>query len=123
MDAVRIDKWLWAARFAKTRTAAQELCNGGHVTLNADKHFKVSRIVRIGDELEILRGTVLFHVRIIGLSEKRGAPAAARLLYEHLDAPVNLNPPKAETFERRDAKTGRPTKKDRRLINRLKGKI
>ena len=66
MDAERIDKWLYCARFAKTRTAAQDLCNGGHVVLNGDKHFKASREIRAGDEIVVTRGAVRFHVRVTG---------------------------------------------------------
>lgn len=122
MDAERIDKWLYCARFAKTRTAAQELCNGGHVVLNGDKHFKVSRDVRAGDEIIVTRGGVRFHVRVTGFSDRRLGASAAQALYENMEEPQNLAPPAPLVFERRESHAGRPTKKDRRLINKLKGR-
>lgn len=122
-DALRIDKWLWFVRLAKTRTAAQELCTAGHVRVNGEKILKTSREIRIGDALEVLRGTVRFHVRVTGLPERRVGAPAARELYEHLCEPENLKPPKERFFELRPAGTGRPTKRDRRALGRLKGKF
>ena len=122
-ESLRIDKWLWFSRFSKTRTAAQELCEAGHVSVNGEKVLKVSREIRIGDELDILRGSVRFHVGVTGLSDKRLGAPAARELYEHLTAPENLKPPRERAFELRPSGSGRPTKKDRRALNRLKGKF
>lgn len=120
---VRIDKWLYCARFAKTRTEAQQLCHAGHVALNGEKGFKTARDVQIGDELTILRGSIRFHIKVTGFAEKRVGAPIARTLYEQLSEPENLQPPKAMAFERRDAGAGRPTKRDRRALNRLKGKF
>ncbi len=122
-ETLRIDKWLWFARFAKTRTAAQELCEAGHVAVNGEKVLKVSREVRIGDELDVLRGHVRFRIRIAAMIDKRVGAAAAQTLYEHLAAPENLKPPRERVFEVRPSGSGRPTKKDRRALNRLKGKF
>lgn len=122
-DALRIDKWLWFVRLAKTRTAAQELCTAGHVRVNGEKVLKTSREIRIGDTLEVLRGTVRFHVCVSGLPERRVGAPAAREFYEHLSDPENLKPPTERFFELRPAGTGRPTKRDRRVLGRLKGKF
>ena len=122
-EALRIDKWLWFVRLAKTRTAAQEVCEAGHVSLNGEKVLKTAREVRVGDELGILRGTTRFHIRVAGLADRRVGAPVARTLYEHLSAPENLKPPPERVFEIRAAGTGRPTKKDRRELNRLKGKF
>lgn len=119
----RIDKWLWFARFAKTRTAAQEMCNGGHVAVNGEKVLKCSRDIRLDDELKITRGPMRFHIRVTGFVEKRVGAPAAQALYEHLSEPENVSLPAKRAFERRDRGTGRPTKQERRAINRLKGKF
>ena len=122
MDAERIDKWLYCARFAKTRAAAQDLCNGGHVVLNGDKHFKASREIRVGDEIVVTRDTMRFHARVTGFSDKRLGAPAAKALYENVEEPQNLAPPSPLVFERRESHAGRQKKKDRRLINKLKGR-
>ena len=122
-DSQRIDKWLYFSRFAKTRTVAQELIEGGHVAVNDEKVLKCSRDIKIGDELEILRGTMRFFVRVTGFVEKRVGAPIAQTLYEQTKEPENLAPPPKKTFEYRAAGSGRPTKRDRRALNRLKGKF
>lgn len=123
MEAQRIDKWLYFTRFAKTRTVAQEKIEGGHVAVNGEKVLKSSRDIKIGDELEILRGTMRFFVRVTGFVEKRVGASVARTLYEQIKEPENLAPPPKKAFEFRVVGSGRPTKRDRRAINRLKGKF
>ena len=122
-DCQRIDKWLYFTRFAKTRTTAQELIEGGHVAVNGEKVLKCSRDIKIGDELEILRGTMRFFVRVTGFVEKRVGAPVAQTLYEQTKEPENLAPPPKKAFEYRAAGSGRPTKRDRRALNRLKGKF
>ena len=122
-DSQRIDKWLYFTRFAKTRTAAQELIEGGHVAVNDEKVLKCSRDIKIGDELEILRGTMRFIVRVTGFVEKRVGASVAQTLYEQTKEPENLAPPPKRAFEYRATGSGRPTKRDRRALNRLKGKF
>ncbi len=85
--AIRIDKWLWAARVFKTRSLASAACDGGKVDVN-DQAAKPSKIVRIGDVIKI----TLPHgrrriVKVAGLDDRRGSPAAARALYEDLTPP------------------------------------
>ena len=119
----RIDKWLYFTRFAKTRATAQEMIEGGHVAVNGEKVLKCSREIKIGDELNILRGTVRFYVRVTGFVEKRVGAPVARTAYEQIRDPENLAPPPKKAFESRTTGSGRPTKRDRRAINRLKGKF
>ncbi len=78
----RIDKWLWHARFARTRGAAQQLARSGHIRLNRDKVRDASRLVRAGDVLtmNLRRGVRI--IRVVGIAERRESYALARLLYE-----------------------------------------
>lgn len=122
-DSQRIDKWLYFTRFAKTRAAAQEMIAGGHVAVNDEKVLKASREIKAGDELNILRGSVRFFVRVAGFAECRVGASVAQTLYEQMQEPENLAPPPKKAFECRAAGSGRPTKRDRRAINRLKGKF
>lgn len=118
MADMRLDKWLWAARFFKSRTLAAAACDGGKVDLN-EQAAKPSRAVRPGDLLRITlpRGKKI--VRVALLSERRGSGAQAALLYEDLTPPpppreARLLPPVI-----RPRGLGRPTKRERRLIDRL----
>jgi ribosome-associated heat shock protein Hsp15 len=78
----RLDKWLWCARFARTREAAADLAASGHVRINSQKTVKPGHAVKVGDILTlVLTGQVLV-VRVAGLAERRGSAPAARLLYE-----------------------------------------
>ena len=119
-QGVRIDKWLWAARFFKTRGLATEMVNGGHVQLNGES-VKPSRTVECGDELTILREQERYVVTVTDLAEKRGSAAVARTLYEEHVASIE-----AREEERRNrrlhaatAPSKRPDKKARRQIIRF----
>ena len=81
MDKVRIDKWLWAARFYKTRSMATEAINGGHVRLNGQR-IKPSRTLSSGDEISITKAPYTFIIHVTALSEKRGSASVAQTLYE-----------------------------------------
>lgn len=81
-EAQRIDKWLWHARFARTRTAAQHLALSGHVRVNRDKIRNASRLVRPGDVLTLSLASGVKVIRICGVAERRGSATEARLLYE-----------------------------------------
>ncbi len=81
-EAQRIDKWLWHARFARTRSAAQRLALSGHVRVNRDKVTAASRLVRIGDVLTLALGRSVRVIRIRGLADRRGSFEDAQLLYE-----------------------------------------
>ena len=125
MDGIRIDKWLWAARFFKTRALASRSCDLGRIQSNGIA-AKPSREVRIGDRLHIVNEGGVFEVDVKGLSAMRGPAAVAQALYE-------------ETAESREARQrlaiqkkaldlssplpeGRPTKRDRRRIIQFRGR-
>jgi ribosome-associated heat shock protein Hsp15 len=120
--AVRVDKWLWAARFFKTRSAAQKAIEGGKVKLNGDR-TKPAKDVRVGDTLSIHIGAYDWHVSVLQLSEQRGPAPVARLLYE--ESAESRATREAEAAKRRMTtepaltRKGRPTKRDRRDLDRL----
>ena len=120
---MRIDKWLWAARFFKTRSAATEAVTGGHVHANGER-VKPARDVKIGDRLEIRRGQQRFTVVVTGLAERRGSASAAAELYE--ETPESIADREKRRDERRLSKplgadlSERPTKRDRRRLDALR---
>ena len=81
-EAQRIDKWLWHARFARTRSAAQDLARSGHVRVNREKVRDASRLVRPGDVLTLGLGRGVRVVRVLAIAERRDSFSLARLLYE-----------------------------------------
>lgn len=86
-EAQRIDKWLWHARFARTRGAAQQLARSGHVRVNRDKVRDASRLVRPGDVLTLSLRRGVKVIRVLGIAERRDSFSIARLLYEDAGAP------------------------------------
>jgi ribosome-associated heat shock protein Hsp15 len=134
-DTQRIDKWLWFARFTKTRTLAADLVEAGKVRLNRLRTAKPSQTVRAGDVLTLMLNRRVYLVRVLGIGERRGPSAAARALYEELTADGDAIKPSAQSSlsvaawqpgearpVRRPAGSGRPTKKERRETDRLSGK-
>lgn len=118
-DSTRIDRWLWAARFFKTRSLAAAACDGGKVDLN-EQAARPSRPVRPGDRVRVtLAAGRRRIVRVVGIGERRGPPATARALYVDLTPP---EPPRARVAPppRRPAGAGRPTKRERRELDRLR---
>lgn len=117
---VRIDKWIWAARFFKTRGLATEMVNGGHVQLNGER-VKPSKAVECGDELSILREHERFVVTITGLAEKRGSAAVAQTLYEEHQASIEAREEERQKrkLHAATAPKKRPDKKARRQIIRF----
>jgi ribosome-associated heat shock protein Hsp15 len=113
MSDVRIDKWLWAARFFKSRTLAGAACNGGKVHVNGDA-AKPSKAVRPGDMLRVTLPRIRRIVRVTALAERRGGASEAAVLYEDLTPP----PPPPPAY--RPPGAGRPTKRERRRIDRLR---
>jgi ribosome-associated heat shock protein Hsp15 len=117
----RLDKWLWAARFFKTRSLAAEAVTGGKVNINGDR-AKPSRVVRLGDKVAIRRGSYEWRIIVKGVSNRRGPASQAQQLYEEtvesvrqreammaqlkLERPLKFDSP------------GRPSKKDRRALER-----
>ena len=98
-DAQRIDKWLWHARFARTRGAAQELARSGHVRVNRDKIRDASRLVRPGDVLTLGLRRGVRVIRILAISERRGSFEEARLLYEEQNPEGLTDAPGADPRE------------------------
>lgn len=120
---VRIDKWLWAARFFKTRAMATEAINGGHVHVNGQR-IKPARTVNVGDEVVITRPPYTFVVEVIALSEKRGPAAQARLLYQETEQSQQKRETLREQMRLQAANNPsprkRPDKQQRRKIIRFK---
>jgi ribosome-associated heat shock protein Hsp15 len=116
--SVRIDRWLWSVRLLKTRTAATAACGGGHVKVNGTT-AKPSTLVRPGDEVVAQLGERRVVLEVISCIDKRvGAPIAAACYLDRTPAP----PPGVANVPVfvRDASAGRPTKKDRRQLDRLR---
>jgi ribosome-associated heat shock protein Hsp15 len=123
MDRVRVDKWLWAARFFKTRSAATQAVAGGRVHVNGER-VKPAREVAVGDRLQVTVGQQRWTVDVRGLAERRGSAQAAATLYEETADSAAERAQRAA--ERRAARPlgadlpGRPTKRDRRLLEALR---
>jgi len=124
-NSVRIDKWLWAARFFKTRALAQKSCEMGRIESNG--HLaKAARDVRIGDRLNIKNEAGLFDVEVLQLSEARGPAAVAQTLYRETEASKEARLKLAAEQKALQAldglPAGRPSKRDRREISRFRGR-
>ncbi|MET0858097.1 MAG: S4 domain-containing protein [Telluria sp.] len=121
MDNVRIDKWLWAARFFKTRSLAADAVDNGKVRLGGER-IKPARAVKLEDLLTIDNGAETWEVTVLGISDKRGAAPVARLLYQETAASVarRENDVEARKLYREPGTTikGRPTKHDRRALSK-----
>lgn len=121
--SVRLDKWLWAARFFKTRSQAATAVKGGHVHLNG-RRSKSSASVHVGDRLRITKEPLTFAVEVEALAEKRGPAAQARELYTETQDSVDARAAAAAERRARRAQlphhTGRPDKRDRRALRRFK---
>jgi len=119
-DSVRIDKWLWAARFFKTRSLATDAVDGGKVRVDGER-VKPARAVKEGDLLDVDNGSTRWEVVVLALSDKRGPAVVAQTLYRETEDSIARRQRTAE--ERRyfqepgSAIKGRPTKRDRRRID------
>ena len=126
MTGVRIDKWLWAARFFKTRSLAARACELGRIQSNSQP-AKPAREVRIGDRLQVKNDSGEFELKVLALSEMRGPASVAQTLYRETDASREL---RAKLAEQRRAtppveweRVGKPSKRDRREMNRVRGRF
>jgi ribosome-associated heat shock protein Hsp15 len=123
---VRMDKWLWAARFFKTRALAARACELGRITSNGQP-AKSARPVRVGDLLQVKNDGGEFQVEVLLLSDVRGPAAVAQTLYQETEASRALRLQLAEAlkamphFEALPA--GRPSKRNRRELNRIRGRV
>lgn len=121
---IRLDKWLWAARFFKTRSLSTEAINGGKVHIDGQR-CKPAREVRLGQLISVKIGHIERVVEVKGLSDKRGPAKEAVLLYEETAASIAQREEQAKLrraemeFAQREQGSGRPTKKQRRLIHRF----
>jgi ribosome-associated heat shock protein Hsp15 len=125
MTGVRIDKWLWAARFFKTRSLAARACELGRITSNGHP-AKAAREVRLGDLLRVKNDSGEFEIEVLLLSEMRGPAVVAQTLYRETDASRQARLKAAEErkalpyFE--SLGEGKPSKRNRRELNRLRGR-
>lgn len=118
MDSTRVDRWLWAVRLFKTRTAATDACRGGQVSINGHA-AKPASTIRVGDRIEALVHGRVRVVEVVLVIDKRvGPPVAATCLIDH-SPPVPDEDRDPEPF-RRDRGTGRPTKRERRQLDRFR---
>jgi ribosome-associated heat shock protein Hsp15 len=120
MDSVRIDKWLWAARFFKTRSAATDAVVGGHVHVGGAR-VKPSRELRVGETVEVVQGRSRRTVVVAGLADRRGTAAAAAILYE--ETAESLEAREQLRLERQLTQPifgARPTKLERRRLEALR---
>ena len=124
---LRLDKWLWHARFFKTRRAATKAISGGRFRLDGMIMNKPHRQALCGQVLTFIQGDQVRVVEIMALGSRRGPASEASLLYEDLkpphDAPLKTRTVKEPEFEVRSKGSGRPTKLQRRAIDRLKARI
>jgi len=115
-DGRRLDKWLWFARFCKSRTLASKLCAAGKIRIGGELVHKAHYLVRLGDVLTFPQGLHIRVVRVVELGLRRGPATEARTLYEDLAPPV----PREPTALQREPGAGRPTKAERRALDRLR---
>lgn len=122
-DTIRIDKWLWHARFFKTRTLAQGFVTAGNVRVNRQRIEKANHSVKPGDVLTFVKGPQVRVIEIVALATRRGPATEAQELYNDLSppAPKKNDPDRPAPVARRERGAGRPTKRERRETDRLKG--
>lgn len=125
MSGIRIDKWLWAARFFKTRVLATAACDAGHVSANGQT-AKPSRVLKLGDKLRIRTEGGEYEIELLELTDQRGSATIAQALYRESDESRIL---RAKVAEERKAMLiaepnfarGKPSKRDRRMIHSFRG--
>lgn len=125
MTGVRVDKWLWAARFFKSRSLAARACELGRIHSNGQP-AKAAREVRVGDLLKVKNESADFELEVLGLSEIRGPAAVAQTLYHETEPSreqrLKLLEERKIMKQFEGFREGKPSKKDRRLIDRLRGR-
>jgi ribosome-associated heat shock protein Hsp15 len=124
-EKVRIDKWLWAARFFKTRSLATEAVDGGKVEVNGAR-AKPAKLVGAGDEVRVRVGQALHVLRVLDVGERRGSATVAQSLYEETEASRRERDRLAEQHKLSAQSLafddGRPSKRDRREIRKFRGR-
>lgn len=124
LDTVRLDKWLWAARFFKTRSAATDAVHGGKVEVN-DAPVKPARGITIGDTIRIRLPPYQHIVTVTGLAERRGSAEQAATLYRETPESLAARERQRELLKAAPVfafETGKPGKKDRRALDRFRGR-
>ncbi len=116
---LRVDKWLWYARFFKSRSLAAKVCGGGQLRLGGAPVTKAHAQIKVGDVLTFPQGRHIRVVKVLALASRRGPAPEAQALYEDLKPPSAENRLPPDTAPRRAPGSGRPTKKDRRALDRL----
>lgn len=121
-ESTRIDKWLWAVRIYKTRSQASEACKKGRIIINGIQ-VKPSRVIKTGETIFIRKPPVVYTYRVKGLLQRRQSAKLAREYYEDLTSVEELNKLKIneKLFFSRVKGSGRPTKKERRIMDKLRG--
>ncbi len=122
LTRVRLDKWLWAARFYKTRSEATEAVLGGKVTVNDDP-AKPARAIQIGDTIRVRKSPHEFHLTVTGLGERRGSVEAAAALYQESEASRQARETRSEQLRMAPTpgfSAGKPSKKDRRTLDKFR---
>ena len=124
-DGVRLDRWLWSARFFKTRQNAADAVRSGRVLIN-EQRTKPAKTIRTGDKLQIRKAAFRYLIEVTVLTEKRVGPAIADGLYRESDESLQARRTLQEQMKAQRSSTriqkGRPSKRDRRLIERLHGR-
>jgi len=124
-DGVRLDRWLWSARFFKTRQNAADAVHSGRVLIN-EQRTKPAKTVRTGDKLQIRKAAFRYLIEVTVLTEKRVGPAIAAGLYRESDESLQARRTLQDQMKAQRSSTriqkGRPSKRDRRLIERLHGR-
>jgi len=118
LDRQRIDKWLWHARVVRTRAAAAALAAGGHVRVNGQRVDAPSRAVRPGDVVTVALDRSVRVLEVVGFAQRRGSAADARAVYADVELAATRAPEAPPGL--REPGTGRPTKRDRRAIDRFR---
>jgi ribosome-associated heat shock protein Hsp15 len=121
LDRQRIDKWLWHARVVRTRSAAAALAASGHVRLNGQRIDAPSRTVRAGDVVTVALDRTVRVLKVVSFAERRGSADDARDLYEDLSQVPVRSDFREGPVAGREPGAGRPTKRERRAIDRLTG--
>ncbi len=121
--SLRLDKWLWYARFFKSRSLATQFCNAGKLRVDGVIVKKAHHAVRPGEVLTFARGRQVRVIRVLALATRRGPATEAQALYEDLSPPMPSRDAAepATVAAARDAGAGRPTKRDRRQLEKLRG--
>ena len=120
---IRLDKWLYHARFAKSRAIASDLVSGGHVRVNSDKAGKPAHKVGPGDVLTFAKAGRVHVVRIVAIGTRRGPATEAQTLYDDLSAPPPETPLRGPRYDNAHGDGGRPTKRDRRKIDAARRQV